>query len=703
MTDQVFILPRILGIIVPCERCDFPTQNPRMSHMTDRVNLELLFGLGDATRNLTEPEDIMKVIATRVGEFLNASRCAYADVEEDGERFTIYQDYTNNCASTAGQYQLSAFGTKAVAKLNRGETLVINHVDEELSANDGGDAFRALGIQAIICCALVKQEKLVAMMAVHQIEPRQWQPNEISLMEDVVERCWETIERARLQKLVARNEAKFRDFFEYAPDAQVLVDRQGIIQLANRCFVQLFELGDSPVTGRPASDLLPYSIVERNLNPASGLSEEKPRDGGPRAIQIRTQAGNRVYIEINQNLIQTDEGAMAVLSIRDVSDRIRLEEELRQAKKMETVGLLAGGIAHDFNNLLTVILGSSELALRGEDLGEETRKDLEAIHKASSRAGELTQQLLAFSRQQVLKPERIDLNATLIGSEELLNRLIGEDIAVRLELDRHLPAVNLDITQLQQVVLNLAANAKDAMAEGGTVNICTREVQELPDDLELSFIPDCSFVQLSFSDNGQGIDPDKLDTIFEPFYTTKGTGKGTGLGLSTVYGIVTQSQGYITVSSELGKGTTFRLFFPSAGDAPVQGEQSRQEPEDDSQARILIVEDEPALAEILAEMLELIGYSVKTAASGEEALEIFNEWPDEFDLVITDVIMPGINGSDLAKKVKELNPETRILFTSGYTADAIGDHGVLDKDQNFLSKPYRFDELKKTVSAVLND
>lgn len=671
--------------------------------MTVSVNLELLFGLGDATRNLTEPEDIMKIIATRVGEFLNASRCAYADVEDDGERFTIYQDYTNNCASTAGQYQLSAFGEQAVAKLHRGETLIINHVDEELSNEDGGDTFRALDIQAIICCALVKQEKLVAMMAVHQIEPRRWQEDEIQLMEDVVERCWETIERTRLQKLVARNEAKFRDFFQYAPDAQVLVDSQGIIQLANRSFIELFELGDEPVAGRPASELLPYAIVERNLNPSSGLFDDKHRHGGSRAIQVRTQAGNRVYIEINQNIIQTDEGAVASLSIRDVTDRIRLEEELRQAKKMETVGLLAGGIAHDFNNLLTVILGSSELALRGENIDKETRKDLEAIHKASSRAGELTQQLLAFSRQQVLKPERIDLNTALIGSEELITRLIGENIAVRLELDRQLPAVNLDTTQLQQVILNLAANAKDAMSQGGTVIVQTREVEELPDELDIGFIPDSSFVELSFCDNGQGIDPEKIDTIFEPFYTTKGTGKGTGLGLSTVYGIVTQSNGFISVESEPGKGTTFRLFFPSAGDAPVEDKTPKQQQEDESGGRILIVEDEEELAAILVEMLELIGYSVQSASSGEEALEIFGEWPDEFDLVITDVIMPGINGSDLAKKVKELNPATRILFTSGYTADAIGDHGVLESDQNFLSKPYRFDELKKTVSAVLND
>lgn len=671
--------------------------------MTETSNLDFIYRLGDETRNLTEPEDIMAAVATAVGRHLSVSRCAYADVESDGNRFTIYRDYINNCPSTAGKYELTAFGERAVSQLRRGETLIISDVDSELTAEDGGDTFRAIGIKAIICCALVKAGRLVAMMAVHQTEKRQWQEEEIDLLQEVVERCWSTIERARAQKLALRNEQKFKDLFEHAPDAQVLIDHNGNIQLANIRFREMFRIETGDAVGLSALDLLPAVVVESNLNSDSPFptntnlfAQSVPQ------IVIENSAGEKFYVEINQNLIESEEGTLRELSIRDVSERIRLETELQQAKKIETLGMLAGGIAHDFNNLLTVIIGTAELPLHKDHSDFRFRKEFETIRSVGGKAAELTQQLLAFSRQQVLQPEIIDVNAAVRSSQDIIARLIGENITVQLDLDDKSLHANLDKSQFGQVLMNLAANARDAMRDGGRLTITTRHAAQLPEALKDSSSSSYGFVQLAVSDTGNGMSEEEVAKIFDPFYTTKRSGKGTGLGLSTVYGIISQSDGRILVQSELGVGTSFEMYFPVVlALDKIVGDADAEESDCNSE-KILIVEDEPELLSVLDALLRECGYTVESAGLGQEALELFRNKPGYFDLIITDVIMPGMSGPQFVESARKIRPDIKVIFSSGYTADAIGRHGVLEHDQNFLGKPYRFEVLDSLVRDVLS-
>lgn len=672
--------------------------------MKQDTKLDFLYRLGDETRYLSEPEDIMETVAALLGRFLSASRCAYADVEADGNRFTIYRDYTDGCPSSAGSYALNDFGEEAVRLLQSGETLIISDVDSQLTAEGGGDTFRSIGIQAIICCSLVKNGNLVAMMAVHQIESRQWTDDEVALIREVVERCWSTIERARAQKIALRTEKRLEDFFELAPDALVLIDSEGLIQLVNKRFSKMFEIAIGDAIGKLAVDLLPAVVIES----IAGTETQQTINSGNvdqliSQAEIENSSGKKFHVEISRNPIRTGDSDFQGLSIRDVSERKRLEAELQQAQKVETLGMLAGGIAHDFNNLLTVIIGTAQLPLRKNQSDFQYRKELETIRDAGSKAAELTQQLLAFSRQQVLQPTVIDLNDALLDTRDIIARLIGENIAVRFELKEEMGGVNLDRSQIGQVLMNLAANARDAMQDGGTLTIATDAVRTLPDDLIGDEHSNCDYIQLTVSDTGSGMSEEQLAQIFDPFYTTKRSGKGTGLGLSTVYGIVIQSNGHIAVRSKIGEGTRFEMYFPRVS-APIgsQPGTTKKPATERVTEKILVVEDESVLREMLRTHLCEFGYRVETAANGDEALELFNSKLDYFDLVITDVIMPGMSGPELIDSMREARPDIKVIFSSGYTADSIGHHGVLDEDQNFLGKPYQIEFLEDFVRGVLD-
>ncbi len=652
----------------------------------------------------------MAAVSTSLGRYLRTSRCAYADVESDSNRFTIHRDYTDGCESTAGTYELTMFGQQAVELLRRGTTLVIHHVDEEMGNTPGAMTFRSIGIQAIICCALVKQGRLVAMMAVHQVEKRQWQAHEIALLEEVTERCWDTIERVRAQKIAVQHEQQFRDYFDFVPDAQLLIDPEGRIRLANRQFCELFNTSISTIAGLLAREVLPPAIVDRylaDIQPDSWLGDaanEPANDSVSTPIVIHGENGEKRYVEVSQNVITLPEGTLRALSLRDVSDRVELEEELRQSKKMETIGLLAGGIAHDFNNLLTVIISSAELALLNSQLQPELVKGVETIRNAGLQASQLTRQLLAFSRQQVLQPEVIDLNSKLREFEDLVRRLIGESIEVELLLERDLTPVNLDSTQLQQVVLNLAANARDAMPDGGKLTISTRKTDSLPVRFgsgKTGSIESCPYVILSISDTGQGIDDEDLESIFDPFYTTKAVGKGTGLGLSTVYGIVKQSNGHLLVESEPGRGAIFSMAFPASYELPNEVSNNESHAVHTRSRNILIVEDTPELAAATKQLLQLHGFTAESATSSEEALQFLRDQQHSVDLLITDVALADMPGPALAEEARRYRPNLQILYTSGEGLKTLGPQLVEDINHRFLAKPYAAEQLRSVVSELL--
>jgi two-component system, cell cycle sensor histidine kinase and response regulator CckA len=387
----------------------------------------------------------------------------------------------------------------------------------------------------------------------------------------------------------------------------------------------------------------------------------------------------------------------------DITERKQLEEQFRQAQKMEAVGRLAGGVAHDFNNLLTAILGSADLVLDGLGPGGAEREEVEEIRKAALRAADLTRQLLAFSRQQVFTPTVLSLNDVVANMNKLLRRLLGEDVELRTALAEDLASVKADPNQLEQVILNLAVNARDAMPGGGRLTIETQNI-ELDEAYARRHLAGQQgpHVLLAVSDTGVGMDAETQTRIFEPFFTTKETGKGTGLGLATVYGIVRQSGGSIFVYSEPGKGATFKVYLPRVTEAVAPVAPAPAAPASvRGTETVLVVEDDATIRNIVRKVLTAQGYAVLTASDGHDAERVASAHAGAIDLLVTDVVMPGLNGRQVAERLVAKRKGLRVLYLSGYTDDAIVNHGVLDPGVAFLQKPFTPTVLARKVREVL--
>ncbi len=389
---------------------------------------------------------------------------------------------------------------------------------------------------------------------------------------------------------------------------------------------------------------------------------------------------------------------------RDVTERKQLEIALLQAQKMEAIGLLAGGIAHDFNNVLTVILSYSDLMLRYFDENERVRKYVEPIHTAGKRAADLTHQLLAFSRRQMLRPEEMNLNEIVVEVENMIRRPIGEDIQFTTLLAADLWPIQADPGQLSQVIMNLSVNARDAMPHGGTLTLRTENTTLERKDGRIS--PELNpgeYIKLTVQDTGKGIDNETLARIFDPFFTTKGPGKGTGLGLSTVYGIVAQSGGGIYVHSEIGVGTQFEIYLPRVGEgSDLEMSVTDSLPKERGSETILLVEDEISVRELVREGLEEQGYHLLVAANGEEALAMCRAHNGVIDLLLTDVVMPGMSGVELAQRIQTLSPALKVLYMTGYTDSVMSKHGLLDDAIALLQKPFTIGQLTGKIQKTLH-
>ncbi len=396
----------------------------------------------------------------------------------------------------------------------------------------------------------------------------------------------------------------------------------------------------------------------------------------------------------------------AICMALDITDRKELEERFRQSQKMEAVGRLAGGIAHDFNNLLMVIQGYADLLAERLPGGDPLRRNAEQIQMASQRAASLTQQLLAFSRKQILAPKVLNVHTVVADMEKILRRLIGEDIQLETNSQKDLGLVKADRSQIEQVILNLAVNARDAMPGGGRITIETANVE-----LDASFtrVPQVlapgRYVMLAVTDSGSGMDAETQAHIFEPFFTTKEKGKGTGLGLATVYGIVKQSGGYVWVYSEPGHGATFKIYLPrieeeGSGCAAREPSETRSLPRGSSEL-VLLVEDEKGVRELAREYLETSGYRVIEAQDGHTALELATTHAGSIDVLFTDVVMPGIGGRELAERVAQIRPGIKILYMTGYTDRAIVHHGILETDAVLLQKPFTLGTLAAKLREIL--
>jgi PAS domain S-box-containing protein len=516
-----------------------------------------------------------------------------------------------------------------------------------------------------------------------------------------------TTERRRRETETAlrASEGRFRSLVENSFETLLLTDRNGRLSYVTPSSAKHLGREPSQLIGRSIFDIVHHEDREML---GVRITEALGRPGEPVGFELRFQHGQgdwrRMELVAANRLEEPAVGAI-VIHARDVTERRRLEERLHQSQKMEAIGRLAGGIAHDFNNLLTAILGYCNLMMEDRVLDESARQDLEEIRAAGERAADLTRQLLAFGRRQVLQPQIVDVNDRVVQLQKMLRRLIGEDIELVTALADEVSPIRVDPASFEQILVNLAVNARDAMPLGGrlTVETANVELDEAYAQTRLAAIPG-RYLLLAVSDTGQGMDASTTERIFEPFFTTKasGHGRGTGLGLATVYGIVKQSGGYIWVYSEPNHGTVFKVYFPIVSE--VQDDAAVPKGRD-SKARgwetVLLVEDEDAVRVLAREILRRQGYNVLEARHGLDALRVAERHADTIHLLVTDLVMPHMSGRDLADRLVEIRSDLKVLFISGYT-----DHAVLHRELTpgmaFLQKPFTPDAFAKKVRATLN-
>ncbi len=510
---------------------------------------------------------------------------------------------------------------------------------------------------------------------------------------------------AEREERLRESEERFRTMTESAVDAVITADGDGHIVSWNRGAGAVFGYSPGEALGTPLARLVPapFRRLDAYGQERLACADATPPPARPVELEGLRKDGRAFPIELSFARWETRHGAFVTVIIRDVTERRQLEEQFRQAQKMESVDRLAGGLAHDFNNLLTVIGGHAELLHERLRTDDPLRQRVDVIQEAADHAADLTKQLLAFSRKQVLAPVVLDLNAVVAEIEPMLCRLIGEDIDLVAALARGLGSVRADPAQVKQILINLAVNARDAMPQGGKLTIETRDVA-----LDESYarlhpdVPAGTYVLLAVTDTGVGMDDATRSRIFEPFFTTKAPGIGTGLGLATVYGIVKQSGGSISVYSEPGRGTAFKVYLPrvEAPAVPVAGTTSRDARR--GSETILVVEDNEMVRTLACEILKRHGYTVVEARHGANALDIARRYHGAIHLLLTDVVMPGMGGPELVSRLAPLRPTMKIVYMSGYPADALDHQGLVDGEFEFLPKPIGVEALVRKVREVLD-
>jgi two-component system, cell cycle sensor histidine kinase and response regulator CckA len=511
------------------------------------------------------------------------------------------------------------------------------------------------------------------------------------------------VEHKRNEQALRRSEARYRSLVQSAVYGIYRASLEGKFLDVNPALIAM--LGYS--SAQEVLDLDPKRDVFLDPSEQARVMQEFRRGARLDNLEVRWKRkdGNAITVRLSGRAVSSPEEADEVLEViaEDVTERRVLEDQFRQAQKMEAVGRLAGGVAHDFNNLLMVISGYTEVLLEHTPQNNPLHPKVAAIQQAADRATTLTRQLLAFSRKQLLELKVVDVNTIVKDMERLLRPLIGENIELHTRLATDLGRTRADAGQIEQVIMNLVVNSKDAMANGGKITIQTANVG-LDDALrrEYSYIQPGPYVMLSIADTGHGMDKETQSRIFEPFFTTKEKGKGTGLGLSTVYGIIKQSGGYVFAQTELGRGTTFRIYLPRVEKVaePMSSIPSSQSATGGSET-VLLVEDEESVRQLVRETLEAKGYKVLEADHGEAALRIASAHPGSIDMLITDVVMPGMSGRELSKQLCAAHPRTKVLFLSGYTEDAIVHQGGLEPGTAFLQKPFTLHMLSRKVREVL--
>ncbi len=515
----------------------------------------------------------------------------------------------------------------------------------------------------------------------------------------------------RAKAALQASEKKFQQFYDESPVGYHELDTKGRITRVNRKELEMLGYTPGEMLGNPVWNFFLEEDTTRHVTLAKLGGDVSFHDTFERSY--RRKDGTTLPVLIEERLLRDEKGQILGIrsAVEDITERRqtqealrRSEEQLRQWQRVEAIGRLAGGVAHDFNNLLMTIKGCSELLLSAFDRRDPRREEVEEILKAADRATSLTRQLLAFGRRQVLQPQLLNLNSVVINMDKMMRRLIGEDIQLVTILDKELWSVKVDPGMIEQVIMNLAVNSRDAMPHGGKLILETSNVihDEEYASSHISVKPG-HYVMLAVSDNGCGMDKETQSHLFEPFFTTKEKGKGTGLGLSTVYGIIKQSGGNIWPYSEAGQGTTFKIYLPRADKmASMYKPRSRPATAPGGTETILLVEDEEAVRAMVSRILQNKGYTLLEASNGNEAIQISQQYEGPIHLMVTDVIMPQMSGRELAERLVPTLPEMKVLYMSGYPDNTIVQHGVLEAGTAFLQKPFTLNALELKVREVLD-
>ncbi|MEW6669825.1 MAG: PAS domain S-box protein [Thermodesulfobacteriota bacterium] len=566
------------------------------------------------------------------------------------------------------------------------------------------------GDQAALCMRLQHQEKVFGFLTASMPSAFALDEEEQGLFLEVGDDIAFALHNLQVEAAQQQSAAMLRSIFDNAADGILLAEAESHRFVSgNKAICSMLGYSMDEVKNLSVEDIHPVEDLPRVI--AEFERQMKGEIALARDVPVKRKDGSVFFADVHSSPIELDGRSHMLGVFRDITERKQADEEraklqvqLLQARKLEAVGKLTGGIAHDFNNLLTPIIGNADMALSDMSRDNPLYEAIEEIRNAGARAASLTRQLLAFSRKQILQPEILDLNQVLRDMEKMLRRIIGEDIQLETVLSPDLGPVEADVGQMEQVLMNLVVNARDAMPKGGKLTLETKNV-ELDESYAANHVavtPGC-YVMLAVSDTGVGMSKDVQDRLFEPFFTTKEKGKGTGLGLSTVYGIVKQSKGNIWVYSEPGQGSTFKVYLPRVTEAARTAERPGKEESLQGSGTVLVVEDDEMVRKLAQKALTKYGYAVLCARGGEEAKRMCREHGEQIRLMVTDVVMPGMSGKELAEELQRIQPGVKVLFMSGYTDNAIVHHGVLDRGVAFLQKPFTPDDLARKVREVLGD
>ncbi len=590
--------------------------------------------------------------------------------------------------------------------------------DSPVTYTDGSErpitTAKMFGVQSQMFMPIFPKLGAPWVFGMHQCSyPRIWTETESKLLKEIGRRISDGLSGALYLRELQENEERFRATFEQAAVGIAHVAPDGRWMRVNQKLCDIVGYAKEELLQKTFQDITYHKDLDTDLEYfRQVLAGEIPTCSGE--MRYLRKDGSLVWTNLTVSIVRhaLDEPAYFIAVIEDISERkraeaekIKLEGQLQQAQKMEAIGQLAGGVAHDFNNMLSVILGHAEMAMDQIDPDQPLFNDLEQISKAATRSADITRQLLAFARKQTVAPKVIDLNETIEGMLKMLRRLIGENIDLAWMPGAGLWPVKIDPSQIDQILANLCVNARAAIAGVGKMTVATANTNfdEEYCESHAGFISG-DYTRIAISDNGSGMDKETLSHIFEPFFTTKGVGEGTGLGLATVYGAVRQNHGFINVYSEPGQGSTFTLYLPRHVSHPGQvPPQTALQPALRGNETVLLVEDEVTILEMTRTMLELLGYTVLAAETPYAALRLVGEWAGEIHLLLTDVVMPEMNGWALAKSLLPTNPQLKCLFMSGYTSDIIAQQGILDEGVQFIQKPFSKKDLASKVRMVLDN